>query len=158
MLSVPRSMLAMASIAITSPQTRLTNPKCGLKPGLDGKSRNSRVNLFFYYCFTVISVCFPLMFLQVYKVWRPSSLSSSWRYGLFRCKVYPKGWLFHQLLYGKAKVAAFVYLSSYPFLSYSNSHTLVYCSVSRWNKFWSNCWWPVYCNQLWLWCSSRRIW
>lgn len=70
------------------------------------------------------------MFLQVYKVWRPSSLPSSWRYGLFRCKIYPKGWIFHQLLYGKAKVAVFpVYhvnksnLNS--FLSLSNSHKRV---------------------------------
>lgn len=56
LFSLCRSMLAMASTAITSPQTRLTNPKCGPRPGLDGKHK-LKENLCSCCCFSVISVC-----------------------------------------------------------------------------------------------------
>jgi hypothetical protein len=103
--------------------------------------------------FVAFSLC---LCLQVYWVWRSSSSSTRWRLGIFSCKVYSERGIIHQLLHGKFIICWFQYVGS-PFWNIRLSPFFLFISVSWWNKFWSNCWWSLYCYKLWLWCTSWWI-
>lgn len=107
-----RSILAMDSTVINSPQILITSPKCGLRIGMDGKAVFlvlSIVSIRFYFdmhlFIQVISYIRNFLIYLEYQVsflWRCCAFQTCGRPGICCCTLFPARWNIPKLLHGTA--------------------------------------------------------
>lgn len=163
----------MVSTAITFPQTRLINPRCGQKPGLAGNLLAGCLFLgFLSVQFFLSKSCILIITLRSFWDINPIIFHFPWRYTEFGGPVPHRP--VEDLAFSVAKFiqkgGSFInYYMVSLFLSFtkllhlwinqqSSLHLFSEIPVSRGNKFRPNCWWSFHCYKLWLWCPSRWIW
>ena len=115
-LTARRSILAMDSTVINSPQILITSPKCGLRIGVDGEPAFlvlsilivSEILYFDMHLFIrVLSYIWDFLIYLEYQgslLWRCCAFQTRWRPGICCCTLFPARWNVPKLLYGTAIV------------------------------------------------------